>query len=850
MGFCSKQRCGCALVFWAVLMAVLIIIGEVVMPNIVKNLVHQGLKIESAGDMSDYLKDEGDRIATASSTITVFNLTNAYAMQTQSPAPKPHFVPIEVAFTERQEKFDGEYIGGAHGSYKYSAFNTWTPANPADLDMQIVQVNPAYLGSIYALAPSEVTLYVGLSHTILGVVNQALVGFGAQMMAASGGACADAAGCAALQFATSALSDAALSQASVAQGGPAVTGSSISMIPAVQALGVCTPVEIVRFMNDVSVGVYHPFVTGGSLATLLGAQGYVFSSFSMTPAQATAFLAMFQLTGHPSGAPNYATALFQLVTGWSTALQTALAQQTAAAAASANGDAATAATAAAAATAAQQQAIAAATSIQTYFSTTFGTLMATPLAGGGSAEIVCGSTVPTLCPVVASAYVVYLIQYLGDTFFTGCQLVGTMQPDGTGSLNSGLFIRRTLREILHGYVDPLFTAVPASAVPAGLTLEFNGALGNYSRAATTLADLRAAFASGAQNATEWSYEYNGGGADIKDVGKWVAREGETVGDFGYDDNGRPATPPATAQFLITGKGYQNSQPPSDKAFSSMSMVANDFEDSEFAEGSSITFLLTTIRRMVTIGCGSGFSPSGSCAWHDVEGIKTHKFGARDGLLLTTVDGVRSTTCRGTTSRMGGTTLPSSMATGTPPTCDWLMRDDGVINLEVVREAPFAVTLGYLGKTDPAIRNAVSITAAVGDATEVNYVEAQHELALYFEPITGQAVQGLERLQSNFYVEAAMLNSARYANVFSTTTRFVWPYLFVQRHKKIESDDATRFKDNIYFAYRVGFALDIVGIVLCPLFLICACVMFRQASQASTDAGGVTLSTASAPSSSA
>jgi hypothetical protein len=161
-----------------------------------------------------------------------------------------------------------------------------------------------------------------------------------------------------------------------------------------------------------------------------------------------------------------------------------------------------------------------------------------------------------------------------------------------------------------------------------------------------------------------------------------------------------------------------------------------------------------------------------------------------------------------------------------------------------------VTLGYLGKTDPAIRNAVSITAAVGDATEVNYVEAQHELALYFEPITGQAVQGLERLQSNFYVEAAMLNSARYANVFSTTTRFVWPYLFVQRHKKIESDDATRFKDNIYFAYRVGFALDIVGIVLCPLFLICACVMFRQASQASTDAGGVTLSTASAPSSSA
>ena len=46
------------------------------------------------------------------------------------------------------------------------------------------------------------------------------------------------------------------------------------------------------------------------------------------------------------------------------------------------------------------------------------------------------------------------------------------------------------------------------------------------------------------------------------------------------------------------------------------------------------------------------------------------------------------------------------------------------NLEVVRGAPVCITWGYLGKIpNTAIRDAVSITSAVGDATEIMYATA-------------------------------------------------------------------------------------------------------------------------------
>ena len=140
--------------------------------------------------------------------------------------------------------------------------------------------------------------------------------------------------------------------------------------------------------------------------------------------------------------------------------------------------------------------------------------------------------------------------------------------------------------------------------------------------------------------------------------------------------------------------------------------------------------------------------------------------------------------------------------GTPvaSTCDYMMRHAGVINLEFARGAPAAITMGYLGNTGTSIRDAVSITLP-GSTTEIVYDQATDELALFFEPISGRAIKGLERLQTNFYIEKTMLDSTRYANICSGTTDngdvFVWPYLYLNRQPGLTQDQADTFVATIY-----------------------------------------------------
>ena len=65
---------------------------------------------------------------------------------------------------------------------------------------------------------------------------------------------------------------------------------SVSTSPAIQAAGVCTPLELNTYLNDLTSG---PFTSGGPLAKMLAAEGLTFVSFSMTYAEATAFFATF-----------------------------------------------------------------------------------------------------------------------------------------------------------------------------------------------------------------------------------------------------------------------------------------------------------------------------------------------------------------------------------------------------------------------------------------------------------------------------------------------------------------------------------------------------------------------------
>ena len=156
--------------------------------------------------------------------------------------------------------------------------------------------------------------------------------------------------------------------------------------------------------------------------------------------------------------------------------------------------------------------------------------------------------------------------------------------------------------------------------------------------------------------------------------------------------------------------------------------------------------------------------------------------------------------------------------------------------------------------DKATRDAISITDPTTElgathshtsGDEINFVAEEDEIAIYIDPITGRTVKANENIQLNFMIEKKMLNSNRYANLFSgATDSFVWPYFCdappfkprtqiwysigrlnhckpctlsdLKRAHEMEDDDADSYKRNIYRSFTIGFALIITGIVFCVL----------------------------------
>lgn len=527
---------------------------------------------------------------------------------------------------------------------------------------------------------------------------------------------------------------------------------SVSTFPAIQAAGVCTPLELNTYLNDLTSG---PFTSGGQLAEMLAAKNLAFDSFSMTYAEATAFFATF--TAKTNNMAN-GLVLGQMLRQYDNHLRA--------------NDAANAA--------------ATAENIFSTFGATFGTLYAT--SGALNARMdVCSSAAPAgdaraACPALALAYATYLTSYLPEKFFVGCSLLGCadttcMKDDGTSPRNGGLFVRHTVREMLHGWDDPIFAAVPASAFPLGTPSSYGGFLGKGSSQDRTLDDLRAEIAEGTRSMKDFATEIKSGADNVEDASVWIARNGvasSVDGDSsypGWGNSGRPGEP-----FNVTGLRSILQAPPQTRVNSPLTMVGNYEAKPNF--GPVLDVFVTDVSRTMPFTCEAAGSLPDSvddCAFHDVKGIKTLKYMIDPRSYGTTLDGVPSSSCRGTASARHASFAPATSSSG--PSCDWLMRHDGVLNLEVARKVPAAASLGYFGHAQSGIREAVSITE-VGSSDQIYFDEAKDGVSVFYEPITGSAIKGSEYLQSNFYVEATLLDSQRYANLFTADTdnenSFVWP----------------------------------------------------------------------------
>ena len=755
MPCCNQGGCAkCLFISGWISLLLCPILALLVAPRYIQHSMLGKLTLDTQQKVSDMANGKDldalyhDKTTVSDSSFTFWNCTNCLELQEQnsSSSVKPIFQAVTVDFDQINQNFDG-YSREDGNVYEYKEWEHYRAREPQDLNKQIVQVNPAYLGAIYALAPSEKMLFVGLAHVILGMVYNGILAskYGPGILASSlpsalGITVSTNADVAAIQF----------SSGKFTLYTPGLASNSISKISQLAENGVCVDVELFAYLNS---------------ATSPLKSGDTDFSFTMTTAQATKFAATFTLAQSP----------FQLAH----MLQLVYASSSTAAALFAT------------------------------FAGTWGTLTSN---GVTVCDLDNGVSSSSSCLVLAAAYHKYLTSYLPEMFFVGCNLVGTVQPDGTGSKNSALFVRRTVGEILYGYEDPLFGIVPSSAVPAGVKLEYNGLITtNFD----TLEQLEAAFANGSLAAEDFTYRQYSGKEDLADAGKFFTYGNIThtePGDTaypGYGDDGRPGH-----SFNIQGMHSISVQRPRKTTYPNFiqsslpPQVDPDFEE-------AITAYQGTAARRLRLVCPDG------CPFSEVKGIQTKAFELYEfeGILSyngsipqAVVEGCKGSVSANYEQRMSAIgALPTGAKAST---CDYGMRYDFVFDLSIANKAPIGLSLPLLGLTSSHVRGAVSFIDNNG--AEINYSKGEHLTSVILEPMTGRAIKGEERLQFNFYIEQTMIDSDRYQNIFASpddnSNVFIWPYSYLDRKKLLTDDDASAFKSAVYFGFMLQAVLLILGVV--------------------------------------
>lgn len=123
---------------------VLLVVMLDVMPNSAASALREKMVLDSR---TKWLDVKGNESYSFADTYTFFNLTNAYELQTQVPAPKPVFREVKVSFTRNIQQYDFEpNEDGTEASFKF--LNYMMPVNADDLNLEIVNVNALLLQMI------------------------------------------------------------------------------------------------------------------------------------------------------------------------------------------------------------------------------------------------------------------------------------------------------------------------------------------------------------------------------------------------------------------------------------------------------------------------------------------------------------------------------------------------------------------------------------------------------------------------------------------------------------------------------------------------------------------------------
>jgi len=420
-----------------------------------------------------------------------------------------------------------------------------------------------------------------------------------------------------------------------------------------------------------------------------------------------------------------------------------------------------------------------------------------------------------LSPTNWMIYANYLSVRLPKDILIGDAIVGfPLNEYGVGSVNSGLFMRRTVREILFGWADPIFTVMGSDA-------EWNGILGKLYDSPEEQ-DAMVLDAS-----RTYSRKTGVGSLNAADSQEEIMWHG--VSEFTSRDD----LPGGTCEDVYTLMILQDpetcavwTETETITGLSSKGQVALTSEDwtwdnymdvgAEVDEYNVWDEMLMRGVPMINVGEA------------DVgDGIRTHEFtvAAHPAFLGDCSDGAKPCNEANAKYRMN--------------------MGDGVMPMEYAYGGvPMVASVPYFLNAD-GTKNEGVLECLDTSALPQEYDHATMGTWLKVEPLSGKTLDGAFRMQLNFDVNSQLLNGGVYSNLFAEGCEdMIWPFFILEVTGQMTDSQAKDFKTLVYgsidFLKLIWFVMGIAGalMAICGITLVTVGVTQKNEKSVGSTTGGV------------
>ncbi|KAJ8604486.1 hypothetical protein CTAYLR_000978 [Chrysophaeum taylorii] len=381
----------------------------------------------------------------------------------------------------------------------------------------------------------------------------------------------------------------------------------------------------------------------------------------------------------------------------------------------------------------------------------------------------------------------FLYSYLPEKLFMYDYVVGYERLEGTaetdplglsslrysGSLNSGLFTRRSPWEMLFGYHDVIFDLIPQSMVSRAL--EYAGLLGLQYDSPESQAAANPPLV----------YRDLTGKKNYKKVRQYTMWRNTTYVHTRDQFPRKDGTRMTCETWRV--QGYES--------------CAIWLEPLDFLSRVKVQvapFREHSVKKYITLWAPEILRPIKFEYEKNVvvRGIASRKYVVHD-------DGLRTANCeedpkcnpKNAVYRMQGPSYVATMATS----------QGG---------APASVSRPVLGQMLEKYRS--DLFDGLPD-----YDEAKHESFFVLEPLTGFFIKGKLRLQYNWDLNKSFLVADVWQPIFDRSDTLYWPFLWFDENDKLARSTARKFKQYVYLPRTLALAFTII-------FLVCGAAMIAYA----------------------